>query len=794
MTGLTTAQVQDRVRRGQVNEQVDSTAMTTADIIRENLFTYFNFIFFVIAVLLIAAGAWKSLTFLPIVISNALIGIVQQLYAKKVLDRVSVINETHAVVIRDGQKVNIPIHELVTDDIILLESGNQIPADAVVLQGNVNVNESLLTGEADEIEKMPGKELMSGSFVVSGTCYAKLTHVGSESYISKLMTEAKNMNNEEESEMVRSINMIVKLAGFAILPIGILLFVQGYFLNHQGFSASIISMVAAVIGMIPEGLYLLVSVTLALGATRLARKKVMLHDMKSIETLARVNVLCVDKTGTITENNMVVKNVAFPGTLSDEEQAARRALCADYIRALPDNNITMQAMRNYFTDQSRKTAAEVMPFSSRYKFSSVRFEDGIYLLGAPDIVLGPSYERYRSYLENYASEGLRSLVLASMKDGTQLPRKGLDKENPPAMVPVLFILLENPIRENAKQTFSYFREQGVEIKVISGDNPVTVSNIADRAGIENAQYYIDATTLTTKEAISDAVSRYTVFGRVTPEQKRYLVEALQEKGNTVAMTGDGVNDILAMKDADCSVAMAAGSDAAVQAAQVVLLDSDFSRMPEIVAEGRRIINNIERSATLFTVKNMFSFFLAIFSIINVMAYPLQPEQVSLISGFNIGIPAFFLALEPNHQVISGHFLPKVLLRSFPAALTDFFVIAAMVVFGNTFGVSTQEISVASTMLLAIVGFMILYYISRPLNKYRFIVILGCVAGMAFTVLVLHKLFSITAVSIQCIMLLAMFAVITEPCMRYLVKLCSLLEAKCEDMIDKKMTKEGTLQI
>ncbi|WP_051437748.1 cation-translocating P-type ATPase [Eubacterium xylanophilum] len=769
--GLTTEQVREAEYRGEVNVQQDKSQKTVKDIVKENVLTYFNLIFAILAVLLLFAGAFKSMTFLPIIVANTLIGIFQELKAKKVLDSLSVLTQPTVPVYRNGEKQEIAIEKLVKNDLVVFEEGAQICADAVVVRGEASVNESLLTGESDEIAKKKGDELMSGSFVVAGRCLGRLTKVGKESYISKLTAQAKEMQGHEQSEMVRSINQFVIGAGIAIIPVGIMLFVQSM-IAGKGFSPSVTSMVAAVVGMIPEGLYLLVSITLAAGATRLAKKKVMLHDMKCIETLARVDVLCVDKTGTITEPDMVVHGLDIVDEDEDELNVDVERLLASYILALPDNNITMKALRARFMCASPISASDTMPFTSRFKYSSVKMKSESYMLGAPDILLASNYEKWRERIEKYSAKGYR--VLAFAKSQGDIPREGIGERD---VQPIAFITISNPIRSGAKDTFEYFAKQGVDIKVISGDNPVTVSEVASRAGIKNAEHFIDARQLSSGDDVADAVEKYTVFGRVTPEQKRMIVKALQAAGHTVAMTGDGVNDILAMKDADCSIAMASGSDAAVQSSQVALLDSDFSRMPHIVAEGRRVINNIERSATLFLTKNIFSLMLAIFAIINVLSYPLQPEQVSLISMFNIGIPAFFLALEPNEQRIQGRFMTKVLLKGMPAALTNFFAIAALVIFGRVFGVAETDISVASTMLMAIVGFIILFNISVPVNKYRAVVIIGCIIGIIVFGICFHNMFTIQKISQKCVMLFVLFAIATEPCMRYLTMLFTYIEKK-----------------
>ena len=789
MTGLTSAQVRERVARGMVNVQIDRTAKTTKDIIKENVFTYFNLIFLIISILLIAAGAFSSLTFLPVVIANTLIGIFQELHAKKVLDGLSILHEPNASAIRDGEKTKVAVGKLVLDDVIVLEAGNQIPADAVVLEGEAAVNEALLTGEADEIVKGSGDELMSGSFVASGRCTARLTKVGEDSYISKLMLKARKMPVGEQSEMVRSINRIVIAAGILIIPIGLTLFIQSYVTQGNGFSESVIRMVAAVIGMIPEGLYLLVSVTLATSTVLLAKRKVMLHDMKSIETLARVDTLCVDKTGTITDNSMLVADAVPAQKFTDDQLRRYKALVSEYLTALPDDNITMRAMREYFRGRGSRQAVSVFPFSSKHKYSSVQFPDSTFVLGAPEFVLCEDYPKYSEIVDEYAMKGLRVLVFArymgeetdagaKVRRSLPVPKNGLYGLK---VEPIFFILLQNPLRENARKIFGYFAKQGVNVRVISGDNPLTVSEVARQAGIVNAESYVDASWLRSDEDIAEAVRKYTVFGRVTPDQKQKIVKALQEEGHTVAMTGDGVNDILAMKSADCSIAMAAGSDAAVQASQVVLLDSDFAHMPQIVNEGRRIINNVERSATLFLVKNIFSLLLSVFSIVSVMVYPLQPSQISLISMFNIGIPAFFLAMEPNNRRIEGNFLRKVVFNAMPAALTDFFAIAALVVFGITFHVAEVDVSVASTFLLAIVGFMILFRISTPMNRYHWVVITGCIAGLCFFAYFFSWLFAIQNISKECIMLFVLFAIATEPAMRYLGWLFDQIDKQIEEM-------------
>ncbi len=787
-TGLTAAEVQSRVAQGLVNETEDTGGKTVGEIIKSNVLTYFNLIFFIIAIVLCCVGSYRNLTFVPLVLANTLIGIVQELRARHILNKMSLLNAPHALAVRDGIEQKLDADELVQDDVIILSAGDQICADAVVLSGSVQVNESLLTGEADEIEKKEGAELLSGSFVVSGHCYARLVKVGEDAYIAKLTRQAKAQGSSAESEMIRSINQIVKWAGIAVIPIGALLFFQSYYYNHETIQRAVVSAVAAVLGMIPEGLYMLTTIALVLSMIRLAQKKVLLHDMHSIETLARVDVLCVDKTGTITLPDMCLDTICPLGAHEAQEAVS---ILYSYARASIDNNATMQALRAWCETQPSMTALSakgMRPFSSADKYGSVTFESGEYLLGAPEFILKDAFSAVADAVAPYTEKGFRVLLLAKRTEG-QMPE------------PIALITLTNPIRESAPETFAYFKEQDVTVKVISGDNPAAVSEIARQAGIENADRYIDASTLQSDEQLASAAERYTVFGRVTPQQKQLLVHALQNAGHTVAMTGDGVNDILAMKDADCSVAMASGSEAAAQSAQVVLLDSDFARMPEVVFEGRRVVNNIQRSASLFLVKNIFSLLLALFSAISLITYPLEPSQISLISSFTIGIPGFLLALEPNRARIQGRFLKNVLLKALPAGLTDVLAVGALVVCGEVFGLPKDDIATASTMLLSVVGFMILIRISHPMTPMKYGILAVNVLGLIFCGIFLNQLFALSAMSQICVLLMIVFAFAAESIFRNLswcvetvtVKLDAHRTAKALDPAAQKKTRKKQSQ-
>ena len=787
--GLTSEEVRERIDNGLTNHTDISTQKTVGQIVKSNLLTYFNLIFLILTVLLCIVGSFRNLTFLPVIIGNTVIGIFQELRAKKTLDKMSMLNAPHSIVVRDGEQQQIQSEDLVKDDIIILAAGNQICADATVLSGSISVNESLLTGESDEIMKRSGDGLMSGSFVVSGQCYAKLDKVGNESYISKLTAQAKAMGDGEQSEMIRYINKLVKWVGIIIIPVGIILFCQAYIMNGETFKKSVVSMVAAVLGMIPEGLYLLTTVALALSTIRLAKKQVLLHDMKSIETLARVDVLCVDKTGTITEPGMQVTELVISGRCGDAEMDKRAFahLLADYSAVIEDNNATMEAIRAYVAkneiEKGSRTLLKTQPFTSANKYSKVSFVEGDYMLGAPEFIMKDRYDEISEEIEEYQSKGYRVLLMAESGDdsiGSVKPLGGVS--------PIGYIVLSNPIRENAESTFTYFKEQGVAIKVISGDNPATVSEVAKRAGIDGAEAYVDASTLASEKDIAEAVDKYTVFGRVTPKQKQLIVRALQKQKHTVAMTGDGVNDILAMKDADCSIAMASGSEAAAQAAQTVLLDSDFGRMPYVVYEGRQVVNNIQRSASLFLVKNIFSLLMAIFSAIFAITYPLEPSQISLISMFTIGLPGFLLALEPNRNRIEGNFMANVMLKALPAGLTDVLSVGALVICGQVFNLPSEDIATAGTMLLAVVGFMIIIKISHPFNKMKYGVLIINIVGLLFCGLFLGKLFAIESISNICFLLMVVFAFAAESMFRYLTLFVEKLSSFFGDEKNRKKIK------
>lgn len=735
--GLTSEQVKEQMEKGLDNRAVKNQSKTIGQIIASNVFTYFNLIFLIFGVLLILVRSYRDMSFLPVIVANTMIGIIQEIRSKKVLDKLTVLNAPKATVVRDGKKQEVRAEKLVAGDVVLFSAGNQICADAIVGEGEVQVNEALITGESDEITKKAGDQLLSGSFIVSGSCRGILEKVGYESYVSKLTLEAKTKRKGAgHSEMMNSLNKLVRIIGILLIPIGFALFGVQHFALGYTVKESVVAMVAALVGMIPEGLYLLASVALVVSVMKLARKKVLVHEMACIETLARVNVLCVDKTGTITENTMKVNEV-IP-LIGDEVMpyATIHEKLGEFVQNMSSDNITMEALKNYFDRPTDTKALRTTSFSSAYKYSSATFADGAYVLGAPEFVLREQFEEYRKIIERYSQMGYRVLVYGSY-DG-EVDGKALTE----AVRAMALVLISNPIRKEAKNTFRYFESQGVDIKVISGDNPITVSNVAAQAGIKNAENFVDAATLQSEEEIREAMEKYTVFGRVTPNQKRAFVRALKENGKTVAMTGDGVNDVLALKDADCSVAMASGSEAAANAAQLVLLNSDFACMPSVVYEGRRVVNNIQRSASLFLIKNIFSMLLAIFSLVFGMKYPLVPAQLSMLSVFTIGAPAFFLALQPNKSIIRGHFLTNVLLRALPAGLTNFVVVATLAAISENLRIPSNQLSTIAIAILVAVGMVTLIRVCMPFNVMRVSVCIAMAAGIACCVFLVPSLFAL----------------------------------------------------
>ena len=764
--GLTAEDALLRYQNGYANIVTEDNAVTTGKIIRSNVFTYFNMIFFLLALVLLWVGSFNNLTFLIVVTVNAVIGIVQELKSKKTLEQLQLVSEPEITAIRDGQQISLPSDQLVRDDVVLFSAGNQICADAVLCRGEISVNESLVTGESDEIKKKPGDQLLSGSFVISGQGRARLTEVGDNSFAAQLAKDAKKIKKKQQPGMMRSLTLLIKVIGIIIIPFAALMFFNQYHVLGLSQKISVENTAASVIGMIPEGLYLLTSVALAASTIRLARQDTLVHDMKCIETLARVDVLCVDKTGTITEPHMNVEELL---PLDDgTEESVKKELSA-FVSAMSADNETMKALKEFCGGELPRTpAVRVRGFSSATKFSAADFGHTSYILGAPEILLAENTRELRNLIDLYSSQGQRVLLFASYEydrhGGEDIFEDGLLG---PVVIPIGLVVFSNAIRENAKEAFTFFNEQGVGIKVISGDNPVTAAKAAQQAGIQGAEKYVDATTLKTPEQLQKAAGEYAVFGRVTPDQKRMLVRALKKQGHTVAMTGDGVNDVLALKDADCSIAMASGSEAAANVSDLVLLNSDFSGLPSVVAEGRRVINNIQRSATLFLVKNIFSFVLSLISLVSVSLYPLKPSQISLISAFMIGTPSFFLALEPNEELVKGKFLRNVLYRALPAALTSVILVEWSLLFTDAFHIAPDQASTIAFYLYGIASYFMLFRICMPISLWHGI--LFGTMGVLFlgTTFLFPGWFQIAALDYHSALILSPLLLLTLPIDRWI---------------------------
>ena len=716
-TGLTTEQVEERKAQGLVNFNTEASTKSVKQIVRENVCTLFNMINIVLAIAVICVGSFKNLTFMMIIILNTLISIVQELRSKKTLDKLQVLASSKVTSIRDGEKVKLDINEIVLDDVLCFEIGNQVVVDSVIREGEVEVDESFITGEAETVFKNKGDMLVSGSFIVSGKATCQVVHIGLDNYTAKIASDTKYIK-PISSEIMRSLNKIVSTISCLIVPVGILLFSRQMYLEGNTVSQAVVNTVAALIGMIPEGLVLLTSTVLAVSVIRLSRRKVLVQDLYCIETLARVDTICLDKTGTITEGCMEVVD-----TILKDSNVSLEEILANLNSSLDESNPTAKALKEKFGKKETFRLKEVIPFSSKKKYSGAIYEEGAYFFGAPEFLLKSKIKKYKDEIDMYAKD-YRVLVLIQAKDKKLSGIKVLG-----------YLLLQDRIRKEAFDTLRYFKEQGVRIKIISGDNPDTVYGIAVRAGLPRSCKKIDASTLKSDQEIIDAVEKYDIFGRVSPEQKKKFILALQSLGHTVAMTGDGVNDVLALKEADCSIAMANGSDASKNVSQLVLLDSNFSSMPHVVAEGRRTINNIERSASLFLVKTIYATILAIGFIFVEMPYPFIPIQLTLASVVTIGIPSFVLALQPNHDRVKGVFLTSVLRRAFPPAITIVLNIVVVFTASNILGFSYAETSTLSVAVTGYTSFILLYKTCLPLNPLRTVLFvtmfIAFIAGFSF---------------------------------------------------------------
>ena len=751
--GLSLEQVEERKKKNLINKKPLDKTKSYTKIFLQNIFNFCNTLIIVLCLILIIMGHWDYTISSLIIFINIGIGIYQEIKAKRTVQKMSLVKQSQCEVVRGGNTYSINSEEIVLDDIFILSAGQQIPVDGIILDGSIEVDESILTGESEGVKKSKESKILSGSYVLSGEAAARAEKVGNDCYIESISSTAKKIT-KPESKLFDSIDKIIKIFSCILLVLAIFLFIS-YRVAQKSWDETMLMTISSMLGMIPCGMFLVTSTALAQSVLKLAKQNALPQDIYSVEMLAMVDTLLLDKTGTITDGNLEVLEYT---SITDDEIDFK-----DIIVSLDDANKdkkpTAAALNKYCQDGKVLEYNDALAFSSVRKYSAITIDNNTYILGAPDFIC-PENEKVAYICNEAALEGKRTILLARF-DGD------IDSIDINKTIPIGIFIMQEELNEDVKEILTWYKNNDVDIKIISGDNPVTVSAIAKEAGIANPDKYIDASDLKEEQDYYNAVENYTVFGRVTPPQKRFLIKAIKEHGKTVAMTGDGVNDVLALKDADCSVAMASGSDAASNASQLVLLDSDFSRMPNVVMEGRRVVNNIQRTASLFIVKNIFSMLLAVFSVILMLDYPLEPSQVSLISMFTIGIPSFVLALEPNKSLISGHFLINVMVKAFPAGLTDFLAVSGLVIFCREFGVDSDCLSTSCTILVAIVGFMILYRIARPLKKAYIFMMIALVCGWLYCMLFISHLFAITSISRQCAMLMVVFAIATEPVLRYL---------------------------
>ena len=708
-TGLTQEQIDERTLQGLTNDTEVKTSKSYAKILISNIFTFFNIICLACAIALWFVGSWSDTIFMLIVVANTLISIIQEIRAKKTIDKLTLTNSNFTKVLRDGEQIEIYKKEVVVDDILILASGMQIASDSIVVEGSVEVNESLLTGESQPIRKNVGDSLMAGSFVSSGTCKAQVDKVGSANYIEKLSSKAKKYT-KPKSELLGSLTFIIRLIGFIIIPLGVLMFFNNYKVYDGNLYNTITKTTGSIIGMIPAGMFLLTSVALAVSVVRLAKKRTLVQELYCIEMLARVNVLCLDKTGTLTDGSMKVREAVNISNNKYDDKTINKII-ASIVGSFHEANHTAIALKSFFGKGSM-TAEKSIPFSSERKFMGCSFNRvGSFKIGAYEYVTKNPSTSLKRQAEEFASKGFRVLMLVESD-------KNFSNDT---AVPIAFILLEDNIRKDAQNTIQWFKDNSVDIRVISGDNPVTVSEVARRVGIDNYNNYISLQGMSKQEVIEIA-DKYTIFGRVTPEQKATLVKALKAKGKTVAMTGDGVNDILALKEADCSVAIAAGSDAARSVSHLVLLDSNFSSMPSVVAEGRRVINNIQKSSSLFLMKTLFTIIVSIMVLILGKSYPFSPVQFMVLEYFVIGLPSFFLALQANHNIIKGKFISNLLKNALPAGLTLVLNAVAIYLYQYFFGITNATLATMASIAVTCTGLIVLFNLCRPFNLLRGILV------------------------------------------------------------------------
>lgn len=724
--GLTLSEVKQRQAAGQQNNYAENVAKSTKDILKDNILTLFNLLNVLIGIGLAFVGAYSNMAYLVIIALNISIGIYQEIHARNMVAKLSLVSKEQASVIREGKASVIDATDLVMGDLVRLKAGEQVQSDMLVVAGHVEVNESLLTGESDLVGKTAESELLSGSFLVSGQCLARVNRVGKDNYATKIANEAK-VHKPIQSELVNSIRKVSKFTSFIIVPLGLVLLLEGLFLRQSDPKVAVVAAAAALLGMLPKGLVLLISIALATAVTKLANKRILVQDMYSVETLAHVDTLCLDKTGTITEGKMKVQRVE----LLRIDEPAFLDIIGSYLRTSTDGNITMQAIRDYYQETETFVAEESLAFSSERKWGAIKFADlGTVVLGAPERLVSES--ELPSAVLKAQKEGYRVLMLA-------LSDQPIVDMVLPQMTPLAIFEIDDPIRQNADETLAYLHAEGVELKVISGDNPVTVSNIARRAGLPDYQRYVDLSTFETEKEVRQAVNQYTVFGRVSPQQKRLLVNELKAQDHVVAMTGDGVNDVLALREADCSIAMAEGDSATRQIANLVLLDSDFTTLPDVLFEGRRVVNNVTKVASVFFIKTIYSFFLSIICLLTAIAFPFVPIQITLIDLAIEGYPAFFLSFEGDKRKVKGKFLPTVLRNALPNALLVVMNVIAVYLIGANRGWTALETTTLMYYLLIAVSLLGVIKACLPLNPLRLFLIVSTSVGIYVAAMLFHSI-------------------------------------------------------
>ena len=743
LKGLTDEQVLQRIENGQINKVEDDKTRTNWEIIRDNVCTLFNLFNLLIAIALISVKAYTNLAYMLIIIVNIVIGIVQEIHARNLVQKLSVLKVSKATVVRNGKEKEINIDEIVLDDVIILDSGKQICADSVVLDGEVEVNESLLTGESDTILKQKGDKLLSGSYVVSGKCHSKVEKVGKDNFAAQITSETKKYKRAE-SELVNSMKKVTNFTSFVIIPVGIILFVQAYFFRNVDITNSVVSTAAALLGMLPKGLMLLITISLATGVIKLAKKRVLVQDLYSVETLAHIDTLCLDKTGTITEGRMKVDNVKVYNEKCMPHSIQK--MMTAFVNEMTDNNATFMALKDYYQGEDKFEVADTMAFSSERKWSSISFKnEGSIVLGAPERLIEKSKMEMPKEIIDAQKAGRRMLFIA-------FTNKVISDEKLPELEIVAAITLDDPLRKNAKEMLGFFKKQNVDIKVISGDNPLTVSSIAKKAGLESYDAYIDLSTISSDDEIPELVDKYSVFARVMPHQKSLIVKALQEKGHSVAMTGDGVNDVVALKQADCSITLPEASDIARQVSQIVLLNSDFSVLKDVLMEGRRVVNNITNVARIFFIKTIYSMLLSLFNIITNTAFPFIPIQITLIDLVIEGYTSFFLSFKENSKPIKGTFLRTVIKNAMPYALA--IIVSIIIITFTRQGLNLNVEEAETVMYLAIGGISVFAVIEacRPFTKISTFLCTTTALGYLFAVFLFKNLLHLAPITENMLMI------------------------------------------